>query len=159
MGACFVAMVAITSATPSSINLAHEETNHLLALKQHWQDGAWLEQVIAEKESARALTAAAQRRIELLYASDELDRNVLFIRPPPRERFPWFPEREHGGTRKWFLLATKPGSDGTAITSNDDRFETIADARRVWNALNRYSYLVVFKAPLDGWYFDKNVAY
>lgn len=167
MGACFVAMVAITSATPSSINLAHEETNQLLALKQHWQDGAWREQVIAEKVSTRAPTAdwsrhpldapAAQRRIELLYALNELDR-VGFVPPLPRERFTWLPEPRHGRTKKWFLLATKLGSDGTAITSDHNKFETIADARTVWNTLNRYPYLVVLKAPLDGWYFDKNAA-
>jgi hypothetical protein len=149
LAVCLAALVAITSTAPSYLERSAEETNQLLALGGQWQTGEWLQKVIADKKSALSPSpASATKMLSYRFGSE---RKLFVVPQPGHDRGSPLPD---GGARSWFVLATKLGDDGHALTVNKMRFETVADAQATWNMLDRFRYAVTFTNARDGWYVD-----
>src|SRR5713226_671733 len=132
---CLVALVAITSQTPSSAARAYDQVNQLIILSDRWRNGDWLLEEIRKNRPPL-------NQIE--FASNSPKAQTFVYGPPPPAN----------GTLShyWFVLANADGLGATALNRVEPkRFGNLSDTKTAWEMLSSYRYGISLTGVENGW--------
>lgn len=138
---CLIGVVAIASQSASSASRAYDQTNFLLKLGDKWQDGKWLDIFAATKQMSNA-----SMRLEI---DGALTKPILDLSPLSGNSFGRFPHRF-----AWLAIARDTSRGLEALRERAERekkFDTIADAQKIWDLLGQYRYTIVPNGARRGW--------
>jgi hypothetical protein len=83
---------------------------------------------------------------------------TLSFFPPQPSSPPRPPTTRRLGAFDWLILTTGLNKDSTSLIQVQEpglSFQTLSDAKDIWNMLHDYKYAVILNGALNGWYFDR----